>query len=295
MNSFREVLRSDKFLVTVTLSPPKGIRVESFLRTLESLSGKVDAVNLPDGRAATIHMGPLASSLLARERGLEPVFTLSCRDRNRLALSADLLGAYAMGIRSVLCVSGDYFTFGDTVDGKPVYDLDSVQAIQMIRQMEQGRDIGGNDLDGVPDFCVGCVANPQAVPLEPHLMKLEKKLRAGAEFIQTLDVYEPDRATAFFENLRTRDVKVLAGVRFVTDREVRLGEAGKFPGNPIPDSWTKEIEGIREEGEILKRAKARVVEMLRRFRDSGLCDGVHLTVDGHEGLIPEMLQEAGVR
>jgi methylenetetrahydrofolate reductase (NADPH) len=294
MTSFKEALESGRFLVTVEASPPKGVRLEGFLKSLESLSGVVDAVNLPDGRSARIHLGSLGACMAARDRGLEPIFTLSCRDRNRVAICADLLSAHSMGIRNVLCVSGDYFTFGDAPDAKPVYDLDSVQALQLIRLLETGKDIGGNDLDGAPAFCAGCVANPQAAPMAPHLLKLEKKLAAGAEFIQTLDIHEFERAIPFLERLRGRPVRVLAGIRLVTDREVALWEAGKMPGNALPGPWVEEIKGATDPSEILRKAKARMADMVRQVRASGLCDGVHLTLEGHEHLLTEILQEAGV-
>jgi 5,10-methylenetetrahydrofolate reductase len=239
-------------------------------------------------------MGPLAASLIAKEKGLEPILTLSCRDRNRLSLCSDLLGAHALGIRNVLCVTGDYFTFGDTEDAKPVYDLDSVQAVQMIREMEKGTDAGANELDGPPLFFVGCVANPEANPMEPQLLKLEKKLEAGAQFIQTLDVFSFEKALAFFEHLKDKDVHVLAGLRFITEREVRLQEMRKLPGNPIPESMAAEIRSVTDNQEAVEKAKIRMVEMIKRVKDAGLCQGVHLTVEGHEELIPEILQEAGL-
>ncbi len=294
MTGFHETLQSEKFLVTVEASPPKGVHVEPFLETLAGLAGKVDALNLPEGRSARIHLGPLAASLLAMGKGLEPILTLSCRDRNRLSLSSDLLGAYAMGIQNVLCVTGDYFNFGDTEDARPVYDLDSVQVIQMIGELELGKDIGGNELDGAPRFCVGCAANPEADPLEPQLLKLEKKLAAGARFVQTLDIFDLDKARSFFEYLKDRDVEVLAGIRLITDREVRLQEAGKLPGNPIPESTVEEIKETREKKAIVEKALARMKKIIKEVKDSGLCRGVHLTLDGYEGLIPEILQETGL-
>lgn len=294
MPEFQEALRSDRFLVTVQASPPRGTNLDRFLKSLDAWAGKVDAVNLPDGRGAKIHLSPLATAVMTREKGLEPILTLSCRDRNRLALSSDLLGAHALAIRTVLCVSGDYFTYGDVADAKPVYDLDSVQAIRMIRALEAGQDIGGNPLEGVPSFCVGCVANPQAEPLEPHLIKLEKKLGAGAEFIQTLDLYDIDRGERFFEFLKTRGVKVIAGVRLMTHRELDAFRKGRLPGNKIPDDLVREIEGAASAEEGLGRARARMIKRVKALRDSGRVHGVHLTAEGHEELIPEILQEAGI-
>lgn len=294
MSKFREALGSDKFLVTVKVESPKGINLEPFMKALDAVTGKVDGVTVPDNRSARIQLGPLAAALKAQERGLDPILSLCCRDRNRLALCADLLGAYALGIENVLCVTGDYFHFGDAPEAKPVYDLDSVQAIEMIHHMEQGRDIGGNDLDGSPSFCVGCVGNPQAIPLEPQLLKMDKKLEAGVAFVQTLDIFDLERARSFLEHLRGKGPKILVGIGFITDREVQLAEEGKFPGNPIPREIIDEVEGLGGPEEVLSRAKTRMVEMITQVKASGLCHGVHLTLNGHETLLPEILQEAGV-
>ena len=295
VSKFRQALESDKFLVTVKVETPKGVALEPFLHTLEVLAGKVDGVTLPDNRAARVHVGALAAALKAREKGLEPILSLSCRDRNRLALCSDLLSASALGFENVLCVTGDYFHFGDVPEAKPVFDLDSVQAIQMVHQMEQGRDIGGNALDGAPTFCVGCVGNPQAVPLQPQLLKLDKKLDAGVDFIQTLDIFDMERARSFLEHLRGKPVKVLVGIGLVTDREIQEAKEGRLPGNPVPHDIMDEMGGLTSPEEIAARAKSRMVEMIRQLKGSGLCHGVHLTLNGHEKLLPEIFQEAGIQ
>ncbi len=294
MSNWKKALQSGKFLVSVELVPPKGVRVDGFLATLDALSGKVDAVTLPDGRSARIHLNSLAASLMAKEKGLEPIMTLSCRDRNRIALTADALGAYTMGIENLLCVSGDYFSFGDAEDAKPVFDLDSVQTIRMIKDLERGEDIGGNRLDESPTFCVGCVANPQASPPEPHLLKLEKKLSAGAEFVQTLDVYDLEKSKAFFEAAAGLDAIVLTGVRLVTEREIRLSEAGKLPGNPISRELADKITGVGDPDKALDAAREWVVDMIRRIKTSGACQGIHVIAEGNEDLIPGILAEAGI-
>ena len=294
MSRLKEALQSDKFLITVAVPPPKGVDPASFLERLSGLAGKVDAVTLPDNRSAKIHLSSFAAAMLAKERGLEAILTLSCRDKNRLALSSELLGAHALGIENILCVTGDYISFGDATEAKPVYDLDSVQAIQMIRRMEGGKDIGNNDLEGAPSFCVGCVANPQAVPMEPHLLKLRKKLEAGAEFIQTLDIFDLDKAMPFFEQQKRDGIKLLAGLRLITEHDVALSGEGRLPGNPIPDDIIDEIGGLTDSESVIQRSTTRLIEDIGRIKDSGLCDGVHLTAERHEDLIPRILQEAGL-
>ncbi len=138
------------------------------------------------------------------------------------------------------------------------------------------------------------VSHPQAVPLEPQLLKLGKKIKAGAEFIQTLDIYDLERSRPFFEHLKGKDVKVLAGVRLITDRHVRLSDEGKLPGNPIPEDIIEEIKGLEGEGEVVERSKKRMVDMITQVKDSGLCHGGHLTAEGHEDLIPQIIEEAGI-
>ena len=294
MSRFRENLSSDKFVITAAVTSPKGTNLDSFRKGLEALSGLVDAVNLSEARAATIHLGSLAACVIADNAGLESIYTLSCRDRNRVAACSELLGAHALGIRNVLCVTGDYFNYGDTPDAKPVYDLDSVQALQMVRELEAGRDAGGNETDGAAAFCVGCVADPQADPPGPHLLKLEKKLSAGAEFILTLDIHDLDAAVPFFKEMKGRDVKVLAGLRLVTGREVDMWEKGKLPGNDIPESLRAGIEGAADDAAVLQEAGSRMAAMIRRLKDAGLCDGVHLNLGGHEGRLRGILEEAGI-
>ncbi|MBW1729527.1 MAG: methylenetetrahydrofolate reductase [Deltaproteobacteria bacterium] len=294
MSKFRERLESGEFLVTVEASPPKGTETADFLAMLGKLAGRVDAINLPDSRAANIHLGPLAASILAKEKGLEPILTISCRDRNRIAISADLLGAYVLGIDTILCVSGDYVSFGDAPQAKPVYDLDSVQAIKMIRGMEAGEDIGGNVLKGTPRFCVGCVANPVADPFEPHLLKLEKKLAVGVDFIQTLDIYDLNAAAPFLDYVRDKGIKALAGLRLVTKRDVDLWENRRLPGNDIPREIISEVKEAPTEEEALQKSRARLVTMLKEIRASNMWAGAHITMEGHEDLIPQILTEAGL-
>ena len=293
MPKFRETLASGKFIVTAELEPPKGVKTDSFLAAADLLKDRVDGLNVPDNRCACIALGSLPASILVKERGGEPICTLTCRDRNRTALSANLLGAYALGIENVLLVSGDYFTFGDAVQSKPVFDLDSVQALQMARRMEQGRDIGGNLLDGAPSFCLGAVANPQADPLEPHFNKYLKKVRAGADFIQTLDVYDLPRLETFLAQARKENVKIIVGVRVVGKREAEMQRQGKMPGNRIPETWVEEILAA-EEKRALEIGKQRAVEIISAVKGSGIAAGLHLTADHHAEAVLDVMTAAGL-
>jgi 5,10-methylenetetrahydrofolate reductase len=293
MGRFREALDSGKFLVTVEVEQPKGVNTGLFLNKVDVLKDRVDGLNIPDNRSARLLMSPVPASIQVKQRGGEPICTFACRDRNRMALCADLLGAFVMGIENILLVSGDYFNFGDTPQAMPVFDLDSVQAMQMVRAMEEGKDAGGNLLDGVPSFCLGGVANPQANPLKPQLLKFLKKVRAGVDFIQTLDIYDLKKLEIFMEQAGEQKVKILAGMRLVTKAEAALQEAGRLSGNPIPMNLIDEIRDLSV-GKALEIGKQRLVELIKTIKKDGLARGVHLTADGHEDMIPEILKAAGL-
>jgi methylenetetrahydrofolate reductase (NADPH) len=187
--SFKEVLDSGKFVVTAEISPPKGTTVDETLENISLLKDKVDALNVADNQDAIMHLNPLALCHLIKEKGGEPVLQLSCRDRNRLALQSDLLSAHVLGIHNVLCITGDHVTLGDHSEAKPVYDLDSVQLLQAIQSLKEGKDMGGSELKGSPELYAGAIVVPEANPLEPQLLKFEKKVKAGAAFFQTRAVF----------------------------------------------------------------------------------------------------------
>lgn len=293
MSKFKQALDSGSFVVTAELDPPKGVNTEQFLRKVDALKQSVDAINIPDNRSACLAMSSLAASVLVKERGGEPICTFTCRDRNRLALSSDLLGASALRLTTILLVSGDYFTFGDMEQAKPVFDLDSVQAMNMARSLVNGADMGGKELDGAPSFCIGGVANPQAEPIQPQAIKFLKKARTGIDFIQTLDVYDTEKLKAFGEYASNEAVKLIAGVRLVCKREIELHSTGKLPGNQIPQDWLNELENL-DENSALEAGKRRVVDLIKTIKSEGLASGVHLTADRHEELIPDLIRDAGI-
>src|SRR4030042_1377710 len=209
---FEEKLSSGKFLVTTEIGPPKGIDISEMVHHIELLKDKVDAINVTDHQSSVMRFPSLGGCLLIKERGGEPILQVTTRDRNRLALQADLLLAYSRGIRNVLCLTGDAVEVGDHKEAKPVFDLDSVQLIKMIRTMESGKDIAGNDIKGTPSFCIGASVNPAADFIEPQLIKFEKKVAAGAQFFQTQGIYDLDCLRRFMQYASQFDVKILAGV-----------------------------------------------------------------------------------
>ena len=178
--SFCDKIRSGKFLVTSEIGPPKGIDVKGVLEDADLIKGRVDAVNVTDLQSSVLRLGSLALCHLLKDRGVEPILQMTCRDRNRLALQSDLLSATVLGIENVLVLTGDYPSAGDHPEAKPVFDLGSVELLDVIKGLQAGFDMKGNALKGAPKFCVGAVVNPGAEPLEPEIIKMEKKIEAVA-------------------------------------------------------------------------------------------------------------------
>ncbi|GAH41554.1 unnamed protein product, partial [marine sediment metagenome] len=175
---FEEKLNSDEFLVTTEVGPPKGADISELIKHIDLLKDKVDAINVTDHQSSVMRFPSLGGCLLIKEHGGEPVLQITCRDRNRLAIQAELLLAYSRGIGNVLCLTGDSIDVGDHKEAKPVFDLDSVQLLRLIRTMESGTDMGGNDLKGAPKFCIGASVHPEADFIEPQLIKFDKKVAA---------------------------------------------------------------------------------------------------------------------
>jgi len=183
--AFKDKIRAGQFVITSEIGPPKGIETDKLLQDAELLRGRVDAINVTDLQSSVMRLGSLAVCSLLKQRGLDPVFQLTCRDRNRLALQSDILSAAALGIENLLILTGDYPTLGDHPEAKPVFDLDSVQLLQVVGKLQAGSDMNGNKLTGAaPEFCVGAVVNPGADPLELQILKMEKRLRQERNFFR---------------------------------------------------------------------------------------------------------------
>ena len=209
---FQESLTAGKFVVTSEIGPPKGTQVEEMLADAELLRGRVDAINVTDLQSSVMRLGSLAVCHLLKERGIEPIFQVTCRDRNRLALQADLLSASVLGIRNVLALTGDYASLGDHPQAKPVFDLDSVSLLGVVKKLQGGTDMAGNALQGAPKFFVGAVVNPGGNPPEAQIIKMEKKMKAGASFFQTQGVYDIPAFEKFMKKVAPLKVPVLAGI-----------------------------------------------------------------------------------
>jgi methylenetetrahydrofolate reductase (NADPH) len=293
VSSFKQALRSGRFVVTCEVAPPKGTRLDKYAHHIEMLKDKVDAMNVTDHQSSVMRFPSLGGALMIKEAGGEPILQMTCRDRNRLALQADLLFAYSRGIENVLCLTGDSIVLGDHKTAKSVFDLDSCQLVAAIRTMEKGKDMAGNDLDGAVAFCAGAIVTPEAEPLEPQLIKFEKKIDAGAEFIQTQAVYDLDKFKTFMEYARQFKVKILAGIILLTSAGMARFMNKNIAGVSVPQSLIDEMAAAPKGG-ALDRGIEIAGRMIRRIRDEQLCDGVHIMAIGKEEAVPDIMQTAGM-
>jgi methylenetetrahydrofolate reductase (NADPH) len=276
--NFAQKLGSGKFVVTAEVSPPKGPDMSGVLENAGLLRDLVDAVNVTDNQRAMMRMAPVALCRRLLEIGIEPIMHITCRDRNRLALQSDLLAAHAMGISNILAMSGDYPTMGDQAGTKPVYDLDSVQLLQLIEKMNTGIDFQDGQIDSPTSFMAGAVANPGSRPLDVQLIKLNKKVEAGASFIQTQAVFDGASFMEFMDAIKYLKIPVIAGII-----PLRSARSARFMNEKIP--------GVRIGEEIIKRmelasdptAEGLIIaaETIQQIRP--LCHGIHIMpIGGHK-------------
>jgi 5,10-methylenetetrahydrofolate reductase len=302
--SLRPALQSGKFVVTAEIGPPKGTNIEPALHEAdEYYTGRVDGVNVTDIQAAAMRLGSLATCALLKQRGHEAILQMVCRDRNRLALQSDLLSAWVLGIENVLCLTGDHPVLGDHKDAKPCYDLDSVQLLHAAKGLNEGHDMAGNELDGKPDLCLGAVVTPGATPLEMQIIKLEKKVDAGAEFIQSQAVYDVAQFASFMEKIQHMDVPILAGIVLLKSAGMARYMNANVAGVTVPDALVAEMseagkadKAAKEKGEKgghQVRASVEIAgRLIRELKD--YCRGVHLMPLGWDKHVPAVLKAAGL-
>jgi methylenetetrahydrofolate reductase (NADPH) len=293
--SFKEALKSKKFVVTAEIGPPKGVDLHEMTEHIDLLKEKVDGLNVTDNQSSVMRYPSLATCIIIKEHGGEPILQMTCRDRNRMALQSDLLFAYSKGIENVLALTGDAVSVGDHKEAKSVFDLDSVQLIEMIRAMEKGKDAGGNELKGKVSFCVGAIVTPEADPLEPQLMKFKKKLVAGAEFIQTQAIYDLEKFKKFMgmvKNYKT-GAKILAGIVLLTSAGMAKYMNANVPGVTVPENLIEEMKNAKKE-DRLKTGIGIAARLIKTVHKEKLCDGVHIMAIGKENVVPDILKESGL-
>ena len=288
---FEEKLLSNKFVVTTEIGPPKGADVSEMIQHIDLLKNKVDAINVTDNQSSVMRFPSLGGCLLVKERGGEPVLQVTCRDRNRMALQADLLLAYSRGIVNVLCLTGDSIDVGDHKESKPVFDLDSVQLLKMIRTMEAGSDMAGVELKGVPKFCIGASVHPEADFIEPQLVKFEKKVAAGAQFFQTQGIFDLANLRRFMQYAYQFNVKILAGIIVLASARMARYMNDNVPGVIVAQTIIDELAEV-EKGKGLQKGIEIAARLIKTVKEENLCHGVHIMAVGNESVVPDILESA---
>jgi len=288
--TFKEKIQAHKFLVTSEISPPKGIQSKQFLEDAELIRGKVDGINVTDSQSSVMRLGSLAVSSLLKQKGFEPIYQLTCRDRNRLALQSDLLSAAALGIQNVLILTGDHPTLGDHPQAKPVFDLDSVQLLQAAKKLQGGFDMNGNKLeDKAPVFCLGAVVNPNSEPLEPQIMSMDKKIKAGAEFFQTQAVYDLKTFENFLSKIKYVKVPVIAGIVLLKSAAMADYMNKNVAGVSVPDNLIKELQETKDKTATSIEIASRLIQQLKP-----MCQGIHIMSIGWNKIVPQVLEASGL-
>jgi methylenetetrahydrofolate reductase (NADPH) len=290
--SLQPAFEAGKFVITTEVGPPKGTDITELGEAAELLRGRVDAANVTDQQSSVMRLGSLPVCHMLKDKGLDPVFQITCRDRNRLALQSDLLSAWVLGVENVLAITGDLPALGDHPQAKPVYDLDSVQLLEVIVKLNGGHDMAGNELKGKTNLFPGAVVNPGAnteAALELQIIKMEKKIKAGARFFQTQAIYEPELFAKFMKRVEGFKVPVLAGI-------IPLKSAGmaRFMNKNVAGVFVPEnlIERMADTEDKVKTSIEIAAELIKQLKD--MCQGVHIMAIGWEKKVPLVLDAAGL-
>ena len=291
LSGFRQAVQAGEFLITAEVAPPKGGNPAEMLQMAQLLKGRVHAVNITDGSRAVLRMCPLAAAIILLQQGIEPICQMACRDRNRIGLQADLMGAQALGIRNILALTGDPVKAGDHPQAKPVFDLEAIRLLQLIRKMNNGLDSNDRPLtDGATSLFAGAAVDPQSASWSGLQSRFEKKLAAGAEFFQSQLISDFDLLAKFMQEIAAGCNKpILAGVFLLKSAKNAKFVNRCVPGVTIPDRIINRLEKAKDP---LQEGVAIASEQVKLARE--LCQGVHLMAVKREDLIPQILDLAGI-
>lgn len=291
MSHIKDKFERGEFVISAEVGPPKGTNVEGVLEEAEKLRDRVDAFNVTDQQSSVMRLGSLVTCYLLKQRGLEPIYQVTCRDRNRIALQSDLLSAGVLGIENVLCLTGDHVSLGDHPQAKPVFDLDSVQLLKVAKALTEGHDMVGNELDGKPDFFLGAVVSPGYEPLELQIIKMEKKIEAGAQFFQTQAVYDPKVFERFVQQVEKFNIPIMLGIVLLKSAGMARFMNENVAGVFVPDELINEMASVSKEDRPKKSVEI-AGRLIREMKD--MCQGVHIMALGWDKYIPAVLDEAGL-
>lgn len=298
-SKLEQILESGRLAVTAEIGPPKHSSPEKIIQHTRLLKGRIDAANVTDCQSAVVRMSSIGAALHILQNGIEPVIQITCRDRNRLAIQSDLLGAYSLGIRNVLCLSGDHQIFGNHPTAKNVYDIDSIQLIHLIRRMrDEKRFFCGEEFkEHEPRFFIGAVANPFADPFEYRVDRLEKKINAGAEFIQTQCIYDMERFARFMEMCVERGLHerayILAGVTPLKGWRAAKYMQTSVPGLIVPEEL---VERLKKADDPKAEGVSICIEQIKYIKENikGI-SGFHIMAISWEEIVPEIVAGAGLQ
>ncbi|MBW2017098.1 MAG: methylenetetrahydrofolate reductase [Deltaproteobacteria bacterium] len=297
-SALEKVLASGQLAVTSECGPPRGAAPEKVKAKAELLKGYVDAVNVTDNQTAVVRMSSMAACIILKQMGLNPILQMVTRDRNRLALQSDILGAYSHGINTMLCLSGDHPTFGDHPMAANVYDVDSIQFIQIVKKMrDEGKFQGGDDIVNPPRMFIGAAANPFADPFELRVARLAKKIKAGVDFIQTQCIYNVAKFKQWMQGVRDRGlhekVSILAGITPMKSAGMAKYMKNKVPGMDVPDEVVKRLAGVPKEKQAEEGIRM-CVETIEELKEVEGVRGFHIMAIEWEQKVPEIVERAGL-
>ena len=298
ISRLQEILAKGEFAVTAECGPPRGTNPEVIRKKGEVLNGYVDAVNVTDNQTAIVRMSSIAACAHLLQMGLEPVMQMVVRDRNRIALQSDIMGAYSLGIRNILCLSGDHQSFGSQPDALNVFDIDSMNLIRTVQIMrDEGKDMSGFDLNDPPEMFIGAAANPFADPFEYRVIRLAKKIDAGADFIQTQCIYNMDRFKEWMKMAReeglTQKVHILGGVTPLKSAGMAKFMNNKVAGMDVPEAVINRMAGVPKEKAVEEGLKI-CLETIAELRDIEGVHGVHIMAIEWEDIVGEIVESAGL-
>ena len=288
-----ELFERGEFVVSAEVGPPKGFHVEHLLEEAKTYLSGITAVNVTDNQSSVMRLGSLAMCKALKDEGLTPIYQLTCRDRNRIALQSDLLSAAMFGIENLLLLTGDHTKLGDHPQAKPVFDLDSVSLIHAVTKLEEGVDLGGNELVGEPPkFAKGAVVSPCSDSVDAQLAKMERKVRAGADYFQTQAVFEPEKFIKFMEKAKQFGKPVQVGIIIPKSAGMAKFMNNNVAGIHVPDEMIEELKKDKEKtkaGITGVEIAARIIKECKPY-----CQGVHIMALGWESKVPELLKAAGI-
>jgi methylenetetrahydrofolate reductase (NADPH) len=298
-SNLQTVLKAGKFAVTAEAGPPRGAKPEVIREKAKILKGYIDACNVTDNQTSVVRMCSLAACKILREEGIDAVMQMVCRDRNRIAAQSDILGAASLGISNLLCLSGDHQTFGDQPQAKNVFDVDSIQLLQIATQMrDAAKFAGGKDVDGPPEIFVGAAANPFADPFKIQVPRLAKKIAAGAQFIQTQCVFNLEKFEEFMKGVRERGLHektyILAGITPLKSATMAEYIATKVAGMDVPEAIINRLKGVEKKKQKQEGIKI-AVETIQQLKKIKGVKGVHIMAIEWEDAVPEIVQQAGLQ